>query len=117
MQTVRTKIRRRVLRRLILVCTVCQCPFYGTLGINGLNGNWTRRIIEQTMKKGMDTFPGKTTLSKWVCLPSGKASTLKRKNTPSGRKFFPLRVDSFSKGAWCAVKQTGSRKVCVPCKN
>ena len=29
-------ITRRVLRRLIWVYTVCQCPFYGTLGINGL---------------------------------------------------------------------------------
>ena len=37
MQTVLTLIRRRVQRRLIWVYTVCQCPFYGTLGINGLN--------------------------------------------------------------------------------
>ena len=34
MQTVYTLIRRRVLRRLIWVCTVCQCPIYGTLGTN-----------------------------------------------------------------------------------
>ena len=36
MQTVETLIRRRVLRRLIWDCTVCQCPFYETLGVNGL---------------------------------------------------------------------------------
>ena len=36
MQTVLTQIRRRVLRRLIWVYTVYQCPFYGTLGINEL---------------------------------------------------------------------------------
>ena len=29
-------IRRRVMRRLILVCTVCQCPTKKTLGLNGL---------------------------------------------------------------------------------
>ena len=37
MKTVQTQIRRRMMRRLIWVCTVCLCPFYGTLGINGLN--------------------------------------------------------------------------------
>ena len=36
MQTVYTLIRRRVLRRLIWVYTVCQCPFDGALGIDGL---------------------------------------------------------------------------------
>ena len=36
MQTGYTLIRRRVLRRLIRVYTVCQCPIYGTLGLNGL---------------------------------------------------------------------------------
>ena len=36
LQSVQTLIRRRVLRRLIWVYTVCQCPFYGTLGINEL---------------------------------------------------------------------------------
>ena len=37
MQTVWTLIIRRVLLCLIWVFTVCQCPFYGTLSINGLN--------------------------------------------------------------------------------
>ena len=32
-----TLIRRRVLRRLILVCTVCQLPFYGSPDYNGLS--------------------------------------------------------------------------------
>ena len=35
-KTVLTLIRRRVLPHLICVYIVCQCPFYGTLGINGL---------------------------------------------------------------------------------
>ena len=35
-QTVKTLIRRRVLRRLIWVCTVCLCPKNGTLGLYGL---------------------------------------------------------------------------------
>ena len=34
MQTVKTLIRRRALRRLIWVDTVYQYPFYGTLGLN-----------------------------------------------------------------------------------
>ena len=35
-QTVKTLIRRRVLRRLIWVCTVCLCPKNRTLGLYGL---------------------------------------------------------------------------------
>ena len=46
MQTVSTLLNRRVLRRLILVYTICQCPFYGTLDINGLTSHsFTRMII------------------------------------------------------------------------
>ena len=36
MQTVLTVIRRRILWRLIWVYTICQCPFYGMLGLNRL---------------------------------------------------------------------------------
>ena len=36
LQTVETLIRRRVLRRLIWVCTVCQLPFQGSPVYNGL---------------------------------------------------------------------------------
>ena len=35
-QTVKTPIRRRILRRLIWVCTVCLCHKNGTLGLYGL---------------------------------------------------------------------------------
>ena len=35
-RTLKTLIRRRVLQRLIWVCTVCLCPKKGTLGLNGL---------------------------------------------------------------------------------
>ena len=33
-------IRRHVLWRPIWVYTICQCPFYGTLGIHGLSWKW-----------------------------------------------------------------------------
>ena len=33
----KTLIRRRVLRRLVWVCTVCLCPTKRTLGLNGLS--------------------------------------------------------------------------------
>ena len=35
-QTVETLIRRRILRRLVWVCTVCICPTKRTLGLCGL---------------------------------------------------------------------------------
>ena len=35
MQTLDTLIRRRILRRLIWVCTVCLCPIKRTLGLCG----------------------------------------------------------------------------------
>ena len=44
MQTMETMIRRRVLRRLIWVCTVCQLPFYGV---------WVKSILwHQTFTLG-----------------------------------------------------------------
>ena len=39
LQTVETLIRRRVLRRLIWVCTICYLPFYGSPDYNGLSCN------------------------------------------------------------------------------
>ena len=36
-QTVQTLIRRRVLRRLVWVCTICLCPTKRTLSLNELN--------------------------------------------------------------------------------
>ena len=36
-KTAYTLIRCHILQHLIWVYTVCQCPFYGTLSINGLN--------------------------------------------------------------------------------
>ena len=44
LQTVETLIRRRVLRRLIWVCTVCQIPFYGSPDYNGLY-NLTKETV------------------------------------------------------------------------
>ena len=41
LQTVETLIRRRILRHLIWVCTVCQVPFYGYPDHNGLRGRDT----------------------------------------------------------------------------
>ena len=47
-----------------------------------------------------------------------KGVSSKRKEfAPFGSKFFSLRVDPFSEGAWCAGKQTRNHKSCVPFKN
>ena len=43
-QKVETLIRRRILRRLILVCTVCLCPIKKTLGLYGLKGKYDQEI-------------------------------------------------------------------------
>ena len=51
------------------------------------------------------------------CIPSEKGSTLKGKKLLLGNKCFPLRVDLFSEGDWCAGKQTRSLKNCLPCKS
>ena len=52
-QTVETLIRRRVLRRLIWVCTVRQLPFYGSPDYNGLTEfvgcNYSRTIMGSNM--------------------------------------------------------------------
>ena len=40
-----TLIRRRILWRLIWVCTVCLSPFYGALGIDGLNSKLSFCLI------------------------------------------------------------------------
>ena len=56
MQTVYTLIRRRVLRRLIFIYVVRECPFYGTLGINGFKGQ--NFFLQQTIpiEKGSKYF-------------------------------------------------------------
>ena len=51
LQTVETLIRRRVLRRLIWVCTVCQLPFYGSPDYNGLNVVWHKQCLIWFRKK------------------------------------------------------------------
>ena len=50
--------------------------------------------------------------------PFCKGFYTKRKEfAPKGSKFFPVRVDPISEGTWCAGKQRGSHKSCLPCKN
>ena len=47
---------------------------------------------------------------------SEKGSTLKRKAfAPFGSNFFSVREDPCSENDWCAAKQTGSHKSCLPC--
>ena len=54
---------------------------------------------------------------KIVLPPFWKRIYSKRKEiAPLGSNFFPFRVDPFSEGTWCAGKQTGSFKSCLPCK-
>ena len=64
--------------------------------------------------RGMDTLSGETTLSKLVCLPSLKGSSLKGKHLlPWEQMLFCFREDPFSdgfKGLWCPGKQTESHK-------
>ena len=43
-RTVFTLMRRRIMRRLIWVCTACLYPIYGTLGINGLSFMTERQV-------------------------------------------------------------------------
>ena len=44
-QTVLTLMGRRMMWRLIWVCTVCLYPIYGMLGINGLRDNPLRVVL------------------------------------------------------------------------
>ena len=46
MQAVETLIRRRILRSLIWVCTVCQLPFYGSPDYNGLKKSQYLGLIQ-----------------------------------------------------------------------
>ena len=43
--TVETLIRRRILRHLIWICTVCLCPTKRTLGLYGLRGTLPVKIL------------------------------------------------------------------------
>ena len=70
-----------------------------------------------TSKEGISNFKGKDTLSgeaavKMFYLPTEKGSTLKGNNLLP----FPIRVDTFLEGDWCAGKETRSHKNCLPCK-
>ena len=47
MNTEKTLIRRRILRRLIWVYTVCPCPYDGALSINGLKSKEIPFIYNQ----------------------------------------------------------------------
>ena len=42
--------------------------------------------------------------------------SIKKEFAPTGSKFFPYRADLISEGDWCAAKQTGSHKSCLPCE-
>ena len=60
LQTVETLIRRRVLRRLIWVCTVCQLPFYGSPDTDRLNcGEFGSK---SRLNKLTQTFPWRLVL-------------------------------------------------------
>ena len=52
-----TLVRRRVLRRLIWVCAVCQCPTKRALGLYGLNlGNFGSFSGEETIAISLKCF-------------------------------------------------------------
>ena len=63
MQTVQTLIRRRVMRRLIWVCAVCQCSFLGH------EHNWFIYLLDGLWFSGLaflDTFIYIFRLSRWI---------------------------------------------------
>ena len=63
------------------------------------------------------TFKGGNSF-KTVLSPSWKGVYSKRKEFDCiGGKFFPFRVDAFSKGTCCTGKQLGSHKSCLPWGN
>ena len=101
-----------VVRRLIWVYTVCQCPLYGTPSLNGLMRT--------------DALSGEETVKCFASLCVGLCAKWK--------SLFPLKsrivsfpevdwlqspvVDwsqSIPEGEWCTGKQTGSHKSCLPC--
>ena len=67
--------------------------------------------------RGIDALLGAAILSRLICLPSEKGSTLKGKTVPFRSKFFPFRVDPFADGDWCPGRQTGSHKSYLPSKH
>ena len=52
-QTVETLIRRRVVRRLIWICTVCQCHTKRTLGLNGLSKTHESLLSTGSTQEGL----------------------------------------------------------------
>ena len=62
-------------------------------------------------KGNQNTFKGDNCQKSFYPLP--KKCRLYMKNIGS-QKFCPYNVDPYSEGVWCAIKQTGSHKSCVP---
>ena len=58
-QTVGTLVRRRILRRLVWVYTVCLCPKERTLGLNGLNKCLLERFIALSLSLSQSKKGGK----------------------------------------------------------
>ena len=76
--------------------------------------------VTQLILRCIDTLSGMAALSKLYLSVFWKVVYSKRKEFAhkgwGGGKFFLFRVDPFSEGDWCARKQTGSYKSCLPCK-
>ena len=57
---------------------------------------------------------------RWMNKPLSEEATMSKLGLPTfknkRRKLYPYRADPLSKGICCAVKQTGCRKNCIPCK-
>ena len=62
----KTSIRRRVLRRLICVYTVCQYSFYGTLCFNGLSNSCNR--LQYQLYICIRPYHGNTSITSYECL-------------------------------------------------
>ena len=84
---------------MLFFCYCCCCCCFSTnipsLSAADVKGNWY-------------TFR-EATLIKIGLLPLEKGSTIK------GENLLPKGVDPFLEGTWCAWKQAGSHKSCLPC--
>ena len=118
LQTVETLIRRRILRRLIWVCNVCQLPFYRSPDYNGLKSLdewqtvWT--LIRRCSPSAGYHLWSYTVFSD-PSVPILRIITVIWSNQTKDSKFISFtNRQLFSEGDWCARKLIGSHKSCPP---
>ena len=63
----------------------------------------------------MKTLLRETTLTKLFYCHLKEVYAIRKEFAPRGSKFLPCRADPFYEGNWCAAKQKGRHKCCLPC--